>query len=166
MRCDTDSIGAVRTFCDSVSSASATNLKLLNAIEKTVGWLTALQKQAESEVVFADKFREIITSCAPVKAIDPDNSIHDIIVQAEARLGEVVAVLSRQRQSALDDPELCGEHEETVVSEYDQTIKAIKMLHDGMVELRWAIMEHDADLEGVADKAHSSVEELMKGLQS
>lgn len=166
MRCDTDSIGAVRTFCDSVSSASATNLKLLNAIEKTVGWLTVLQKQAESEVVFADKFREIITSCAPVKAIDPDNSIHDIIVQAEARLGEVVAVLSRQRQSALDDPTLRGEHEETMVSEYDQTISAIKMMHDGMVELRWAIMEHDAELDATVGKAYSSAEELVKDLHS
>lgn len=166
MRCDTESIGAVRTFCDSVSSASATNLKLLSDIEKTVEWLAALQKQAESAAVYAEKFRKAIASCAPVKVIDPDNSIHDTIVQAEARLSEVVAILSMKRQSALDDPALRGEHEETVVSEYDQTIKAFKMLHDGMVELRWAIMEHDADLDVTVGKAYSSAEELVKDLHS
>ncbi len=166
MRCDTESIGAVRTFCDSVSSASATNLKLLNAIEKTVDWLTALQKQADGEVVVANKFREMIASCAPVKVIDPDNSIHDIVVQAEARLSQVVSILSAKRQSALDDPELRGEHEETVVSEYGQTVDAIKILHDGMVELRWAIIEHDADLDATIGKAYSSAEELVKDIHS
>ena len=45
-------------------------------------------------------------------------------------------------------------------------IHALEKLHDAMVDLRWAIVEHDADLEEPEDKAFKTVEELVADLKS
>jgi hypothetical protein len=165
MRCDSASIGAVRGFCDSVSATSASNLKLLSDIERTVDWLSGFRKQIEGEASFAEKFREAVV-CAPVKTIDSDDSIRDKIVDSEDKLKKLVAMLGQKKQAALRDPSLRGDNEAAVVSEYDQTIETVKTLHDAMAELRWAIMEHDADLEKAASKPFSTAEDAIKDLKA
>lgn len=165
MRCDSASIGAVRGFCDSVSATSASNLKLLSDIERTVDWLSGFRKQIEGEAAFAEKFREAV-ACASVKTIDSDDSIRDKIVDSEDKLKKLVAILGQKKQAAIRDPGLRGDNQTAVVSEYDQTIETVKTLHDAMAELRWAIMEHDADLEKAVSKPFSTAEDAIKDLKA
>lgn len=165
MRCDSASIGAVRGFCDSVSATSASNLRLLADIERTVDWLSGFRKQIEGEASHAEKFREAI-ACTPTTTIDADDSIRDKIAGSEDTLKKLVAILDEKKQAARRDPALRGDNQDAVVAEYDQTIEAVRSLHNAMTELRWAIMEHDADLEKAVSKPFSAAEDAIKDLKA
>jgi len=156
---------AVLRFCAAVSDGSTANLALLKAIDETVGWLSAIQKEVEGFLGKAHKFTEFIKSCDRKAEIDRDDEISACILLAEKNVRGLVEFLSRKRQAALDDPGLTGSHEKTVVSEYNQTIEKYSELHDAMLDLRWAIMEHDADLSKVS-RDYADVEELIKDLDS
>lgn len=156
---------AVLRFCATVSEGSTANLALLKAIDETVGWLSAIQKEVEGFLGKAHKFTEFIKSCDRKAEIDPGDEISACILLAEKNVRGLVEYLSRKRQSAVDARELIGSNKKTVVSEYNQTIEKYSELHDAMLDLRWAIMEHDADLSKVS-RDYADVEELIKDLDA
>jgi hypothetical protein len=125
------------------------DLGLLRAIDKTVDWLCDLQRKAASDISITNKIISVIISCEPETEIDPDDSICEALENWEKVLKETIDILKAKLLSARHDPELQGEREENVVCEYDNTIKTFSDLHDAVVNLRWAIMEHDADLSPV-----------------
>ena len=59
-----------------------------------------------------------------------------------------------------------AEHAEEVFVSYEDAIGALQQLHDAMVDLRWAVLEHDADLEEPKGKAFDNVEDLFADLRS
>lgn len=124
-----------------------------------------MQKQAEGHYAMAHKLTDFIKSCDRRAEIDSDDAISKCILEAEKSVRDLVEYLSHKRQAAVDDPELTGRHETTVVSEYNQAIEKYSELHDAMLDLRWAIMEHDADLSKVS-RDYTDIEELIKDLDS
>jgi hypothetical protein len=166
MRCDAESVGAVRGFCEAVSSASTSNLKLLKTIERVLDWLGALRHGVEAEAAMAEKFRESIIACSPKSKIDPDDAIKEILEKSEKSLELAVQVLQEKRLSAVNSTELRGEDKVAVVSEYSQTVDSFGALHDGLVELRWAIMEHDVSVEEMPEEIYSSAEKLIENLKA
>ena len=48
----------------------------------------------------------------------------------------------------------------------EDAIGALQKLHDEMVDLRWAVIEHDADLEVPEGKAFDNAEDLFADLRS
>lgn len=164
MHCAAENSGAVRDFCSSVSASNTANLKLLRQIDETCDWLSTIERQASVSSEFAVKHAEAIRACEPRRPIDPDNSINDLIIDCESGLVRLVNALSGKREAAVRAPELRGDHREAVVGAYDRTISELKHLHDAMSELRWAIMEHDADSEPKPEETFSSANDMLRNL--
>ena len=61
---------------------------------------------------------------------------------------------------------MSAEHVEDVSEGNKEAIVALQKLHDSMVDLRWAIIEHDADLEEPEGEAFDNVEGLVADLKS
>ena len=61
---------------------------------------------------------------------------------------------------------IAAEHAEDVSVSNEEAIGALQKLHDALVDLRWAVIEHDADLEEPEGKAFDNVEELVADLRS
>jgi len=158
-------VGAVRMFCSDVNSTSATSLNMLRKIEEVVTWLSSLQRQAEGEISLAENFITAVRDCT-VKVIDPDDSIQDAIIESESTLQSCAELLSLKRGSAVEDQQLNGEYEDTIVSEYDSTVEAYISLHNMMSDLRWAILEHDANLEEESGEEYSSSASAIKALRA
>ena len=49
-----------------------------------------------------------------------------------------------------------------MVSAYERAVVALEGLHDAVVEFRWAIMEHDANLENPTGESASSAANIIK----
>lgn len=156
----------VRNFCESVSQSTTKNITLLKAIEQTVNWLAWIQNSAKADASFADKAAEDIKTCERVKTIDLDGTLCALIEETESGLERIHQLLISKREAARKAPELKGDHKDAVVDEYTNAIAAIADLHNLMADLRWAIGEHDADLEKPSGPAYSSREELKAYLKT
>jgi hypothetical protein len=160
---DVKKVDAVRRFCATVSEGSTANLALLKAVDRTVDWLSSCQKEAEAYVDKARRFANVVKACDRASEIDANDEISGCIVAAEKSISDFVEYLKPKRRAAIVDPQLNGGHEEAVVGEYDRTVEVYCDLHDAMIELRWAIMEHDADLSKVSED-YADVEQLIADL--
>ena len=156
----------VRSFCESVSVSATRSITLLKAIEQTVDWLVWMRGIAKTNAQFADKAAQAIKICERVKVIDADGTLCALFEETEADVCRVHEMLLSKRNAGIKAPELVGHHKETIVDEYTSTIAAVADLHNMMADLRWAIGEHDADLERPSEAEFSSKEELRAYLAS
>ena len=156
----------VRYFCESVSASTAKNITVLKAVEQTVNWLVWIQSSAKADAVFAEKAAEIIKTCERIKPIDVDGTLCVTIEESESALSQFHGLLIAKRESARKAPELNGDHRDAVVTEYTGAISDIADLHNLMADLRWAIGEHDADLEIPSGPAFSGRDDLKAYLET
>ena len=166
MNSHTSATAEVRVFCESVSDSTTKTISLLKAIEQTVDWLAWLQNRARADTVFADKAAENIKICDRVKIIDLDGTIVSLVEEAEGGLERLYQLLINKRAAAMKAPELQGDHKTAVVDEYTPAISVIANLHNSMTELKWAIGEHDSDLEKSTGQAISDREQLKNYITS
>ncbi len=150
----------IRQFCESVSESTTKNIRLLKAIEQTVDWLVWTQNRAKADAKFAEKAADYVKTCERIKAVDADGTLCTLLEEVEGDLQRLHQVLLDKRNAARRAPELKGEHKTAVVDEYTAAISAIAELHNLMSSLRWAIGEHDADLEKPTGPDISSTSEL------
>lgn len=150
----------VRVFCESISAETTKNLGVLKAIETTVFWLSVIQDKANAEFGLAAKAAEAIKTCDYEKPIDTEGKLAGIIEDTEAGLNDLYNKLISKRQAARKAAELDGEDKELIVDEYTSAIAAIADLHNAMTDLRWAVMEHDADLEKDTGKTYADVDKM------
>lgn len=139
----------VREYCAVASAESASSLHLLRVIDDIVDWLSGLQKKASGDIECTIRLSEAIKQCEPKKPIDSDDLICNSIEETENNIENILSVMADKRRSALQDAELTGEHEESVVGEYEQAISVYQDLFNAMADFRQAIMEHDAELSPV-----------------
>jgi hypothetical protein len=156
----------VRQFCESVSESTTKNIRLLKAIEQTVEWLVWLQDRAKADATFAEGFTDHLKTVERIKSIDEDGTLCALFEEVESGLQGLHELLMRKRGAAIDAPELKGGHQDAVVDEYSAALTAIAELHNLIVDLRWAVGEHDADLEKPAGKTFSDPDELKAYLTS
>jgi len=146
-------------------SAAETSIELLNNIERTVDSLSMAQRTFES------LGREIYTLAGNVQAIssgstfDPNGEVVDCFEKAETETAQYVEVLEARKDSTKEDPQLRGDHEDNIVMEFERTIDRVLNCHNALIELRWALLEHDADLdepsaEGPFDDADVLIQSL------
>ncbi len=156
----------VRQFCESVSESTTKNIRLLKAIEQTVDWLVWLQSRTKADADFAAKAAEHLKNCERVKAVDEDGTLCSLFEEVESGLERLRQLLIEKHDAARKSPELKGEHGDAVVDEYTASITAVSDLHNLMCDLRWAVGEHDADLEQPSGPAICSPEELKAYLKT
>lgn len=143
------------------------NLYILRAVEETVDSLCLMQKNFEMLIGIASG---AIAEIAKVRQIgassprDPEGKIVAALEENESILKALYADLAQKRQSAVDDPELNGHHEDAVLQEFDRAIKSSETLYNVTRDLRWEIMEHDSDLEKPSGKVFRTSKELISSL--
>ena len=156
----------INGLCQSTESVADTvNLGLLKAINDTVDSLAQDRKTVIGLTNAIIGLTQSIDGCSGV-ALDPEGAICDELDVSEGALNSVISQLGRKRLSALRAPELKNHHEHAVVDAYDQSVQAFIELHDAIVDLRWAVMEHDADLEQPTGEPVNNVTDLVARLQA
>lgn len=164
MHCGAAFSDTVRHFGQSASERGDVSLSLLSAIDETVDWLAGMQKDAAGGLAMGEWILKNLPGCNFM--LDPKGELRDLYIQAEGKQKEVIELLSNKRKAAQLDRRLNSYHAETLASEFTSTIESIAQLHDLLVELRWALVEHDANLETPVGKPCSSAEEFFRILSS
>ena len=137
---------AFSAFGDSVSAAGTANLELLRAVDSTVRSLTTLVDLGNALDRGTGDHADRIRAGLPTTAIDLGGEIAAKYEAAENKIADLVALLKSGRQSALDDRALDGVNRESVVEAFQLAVDVYSRLFASLEELRWAILEHDADL--------------------
>lgn len=165
MRCGTDVGDAVRLYGQAASDRGSMSLSLLKAIDGTVEWLAGIQKDVAGGLDLGNALLRNLQNCERVRPFDPDGNIRNVYLTSESKLKEVILGLRAKRESALRDRRIQG-HVDELVSEFDSAIQTLSQFHDLCIAIRWAVAEHDADLEQPIGAAASSAEELLKALKA
>lgn len=151
----------VRSFSESVSEAANKSISLLRAIDQTVDWLKLIKDRAMADSAFAAKMVEVAKNGERVKPFDADGTLCSQLLDAEQSLERLHGLLVSKRLAGMSAEDLEGEHKEAVLDAYSETIACIGDVHNSIAALRWAIGEHDADLEPIpTEPAISSSKEL------
>jgi len=131
------------------------------AVESTVDALAKLHNALTHITYITISTTNLLKECELEKALDADNEMSEGLEDAEQGLRDAVDILRRKRAIA-EDVALNGENERRVVSAYERAVVALEGLHDAVVEFRWAIMEHDANLENPTGESASSAANIIK----
>ena len=164
----TDTLQAVRDVSGSLAwtAREPARLDLLEAIESTVEWCASQQRAVET---FIDLFRSLsanLEKLPPDVHLDPEDDAVGSLQRAEDGVREWYAELRQRRQSALGDPDLRGDHESSILAEYEKLCALLKELHTLCRDCRWLIMNHDARLDESNGETFSNAEELIAGLNA
>lgn len=132
------------------------SLRLLRQIEDTISALCYERRLFEAMAKFVHEICEDIKHRKPVQPIDPHGTVWENLEKAQAAMKRLYETMVEKREYARNDPDLT--EEDGVADEYTRSIAVVADLHNGINELRWAIGEHDAELEpksgrGVSDRA-------------
>jgi hypothetical protein len=130
-----------------VSETANKSISLLRAIDQTVDWLKLLQDRATADSSFAAKMVGVAKNCERVKPFDADGTLCSQLLDAEQSLERLHELLVSKRLAGESAVDLEGEHKDTIVDAYTEAIASISDVHNSIATLRWAIGEHDADLE-------------------
>ena len=146
------------TFGTRVLGDTSRDIGLLGAIESTLDALSLSENEIKGLANFAEEASERIAGLTPQKQIDPEGKIVDLLEKAQERVHEYYLALIIKRNSAIADTRLC--EEDGIVEAYKEIISTAADLHNGLNSLRWAIMEHDADLDTPTGRVFTNANEL------
>jgi hypothetical protein len=135
---------------------------ILPAVESTVDALAKLHSTLTHITYITISTTNLLKDCELEKALDPDNEMMQGLEDAEHGLRDAVDILRRKRAAAEADVALLGENERRVVSAYERAVVALEGLHDAVVEFRWAIMDHDANLEHPTGESASTAANIIR----
>lgn len=156
----------VRTFSESVHESASKSIALLRAVEETVSYLAWIQNRAQADGRFAANAAEHLKVCSREREIDADGTIVASLEEAENGLQRLYDVLLAKREAARGTADLLDDDREAIIDEYSGAIAAVADLHNGIAELRWAVGEHDADLEKPTGRAFTDPAELRAYLKT
>lgn len=160
MQIECASTEEVRLVCEASTESSQRSLTLLRAVDMTIDALTWIENQAGSTISFVDKVTSAIKTCNRTYKIDPNNLVTSAVLTSEEASVSLYNILMEKRGHALAAAELDGENKEAVVDAYNRATSTVADLHNSFADLRWAIGEHDADLEEPTGKPLSTTEEI------
>jgi len=157
--------GLVRHIVDGAKIDSARSLDLLRAIEDTVDTNEVLERTFSALALHCASAVESICSIdhAERKPIDADDAISAGIESAIKRLGDLLALLAKKHEAAIGDRQLRAE--DGVASSYERAIASIRNACCELDELKWAVMENDAEVSPLAGGPYDDVEQLFAALR-
>jgi|GEM_PF-3393003 hypothetical protein len=152
----------LRRFGD--EAASANRLELLKAIEETLDALALERRRVSTLIDNGEMLIESITKSSTM-VFDQDGELTQQLERIERGLREEsIPTLIAKRNAAYADPQIRGDYCDGIVSAYDELISRMEKLHDTTVNLRWAVMEHDADLEKPIGDEFQSPADLLRSI--
>ena len=148
-----------------VEADSRFSLHYLKTVDSVIAVTINLRNDAET----ADKVIERIVSRIAdsggfPKPIDPENTLSSLAASAEGVVKEAISAV-RDIADALHGAAFPAGDAEEASRASEEAIGALRSLHDRMVDLRWAVLEHDADFEAPDAKVYDDVEELVADLK-
>jgi hypothetical protein len=120
---------------------------ILPAVEATVDALDKFNAAFTHITVLTITTTNLLRECEVDHAVDTKHEMVEGLEDAEKSLRDGVEILRKKRGIAEADHDLLGENERRVISACERAIVTLSGLHDAVVDFRWAIMEHDADIE-------------------
>ncbi|PXX14760.1 hypothetical protein C8R27_11344 [Nitrosomonas ureae] len=151
----------IENFVHEVSAESERNIGILKDIELTLSFVNRLAAELHSDTKFAKKLKSDIDKLK--FEIDPDNVIVPRYERAQSDVCSIYNELIQKRTAARGNPFLADEV--ALEESYSTAISAAAELQNSLNDLRWHILEHDADLSPTI-KSHSNAEDLIKDLVS
>lgn len=153
----------IQKFIHEIENESVRSLSVLRAIEDTITSVNRLTAQLNADAKYAEIFTDCINKLTSNSEIDPENIIIANLEKTQAFVNEIYNELVLRRESGRNDVRL---HEDDGIEHvYTEAISAAADLHNNLNELRWHIMEHDADV-SQSSKAYTDVKEILKDLAS
>ena len=140
-------------------------LHYLKTVDAVIAVMVNLRDDAETaKKVIQRIVARIVDSGGFSKPIDPENTLSSLGVSAEGVVKEAISAVS-DLADALHGSTSPEEDAGAMFKAGEEAIGALRSLHDRMVDLRWAVLEHDADLETPDGKVYDDVEELVADLK-
>lgn len=168
MQCRAESFGpSLREFSLAVeSSVKSLPLGLLRAVEETVTVLVSTQDALKDLLVTAHDRLECVIQNDKSVVLDPELKYVAMLESLEAMLADLHEECEFKLNAALADEELQGAHEAAVVTEYKNMIELLSDIHEVTTQLRWSVLEHDADVEEASEQNVVSLDEFLKELRA
>ncbi len=135
--------------------------QLFRDVHITISTLNQVKLQAEAFTALAEKLQTTVKEGSKKDPIDPELEVEGKLERAESSLRETIDEYRNKRKAGFDAEELQGEKEELVTEAYTQALRALGQLHNQIVDLRWEVMEHDADLEDRVESVYRSGSEVI-----
>ena len=160
------SVEDLEVIYDKVRADSRFSLHHLRAVDAAVDVATNVRNDAETTERAIKTILERLTKSDGYEApIDPENKLAPISASAEAAVRQTICALQESRKAWEKSP-VSEEHGEEVLERIEEAIDSLKKLHDEMVNVRWAVIEHDADLEEPEGKKFDNAYDLVADLRS
>lgn len=148
-----------------VEADSRFSLYYLKVVDEVVTVTINLRNSAEtSEKVIKQIIARIVGSNFS-KPLDPDGELASLATSAESLVREVIAAV-RELSDAVDKSVFSTDDSEEISVVSEEAIIALQLLHDAMIDLRWTVLEHDADLEEPEGQVFDNVKDLVSDLKS
>ena len=162
MQATQTSIPSLEVIYRKVEADSQFTLDYLRAVDAVITVAINVRNNAEiSEEVCTKILTRITASGGYEEQIDPTGELTPKSISAETVVKKTIVALQ-----ALDGSIIPKEHAEEVSVSNEEAIGALRKLHDALVDLRWAVIEHDADLEKPDGKGFDNVKDLIADLRS
>jgi len=126
-------------------AGSEVSLKTLRDVEMTVDSLAGFQRILDHFTDAAQYIAEIFIEGSVPREIDPKGKAEERFLKAKQTLFGAIKTLEAGRRSAFRDPKLNGDHEDSVVLEYEAAIEKCRELITAFEHVRIVVREHDAD---------------------
>ena len=149
-----------------VEADSRFSLHYLKTVDTVITVSTDLHNNAASaEAAFKHFLVRITESGGYEEPFDSTGELASLSALVEATVKEVLVALHKINDT-VDNSSIFVEDAETMSVSIEDASYALQGVHDSMVDLRWAIIEHDADLEKPEARVFDNVEELVADLKS
>ena len=159
------SIEDLEVIYDKVQADSRFSLYYLREVDAAIDAATDVRNDAQTAERAIKQFLAHLSESGGEKPIDPADKLATISAAAEAAVKKTIRAL-QEYEGAWEGSSISAEHAEDVSEGNKEAIVALQKLHDSMVDLRWAVIEHDADLEEPEGEAFDNVEGLVADLKS
>ena len=164
--CNAKGLDDVRSYgYDMQAAVGSVNLGTLRDVEEVVTVLGRLQDRIRVSLLAANNLLECLHECKTICAFDPENKIVNLLEKTESLLITFRDTFIETIEATKIDPVLTGEHKKSVIDEYKTTISLIEDSYEATQDIRWAIMELDAEHADVSGE-FNNVDDLIAHLDS
>lgn len=149
-----------------VQSDSKFSLHYLRSVDDAINAATNLRNNAETtELAIKKILDDLAHSGGYDHRMDPNGSLESLAASAEDLVKEAISVL-RGFDDVLEGSSIPTGDAEMMSGGNNEAISSLQSLHDAMVDLRWAVLEHDADMEEPEGQVFENVQDFVSDLKS
>lgn len=134
-----------------VSDTSARTFEILSEIDETVGGSVWLAQSLSATTVWIEKNTKRIKLCGCTMSIDSDNTCSESLGFSQEITNSFYRRLIRSRDKSK------WANNNDVLAALSEALSQLADFHNAISDLRWAIMEHDANLDPASDKHITSL---------